>query len=187
MSIPFHVPLLRGSRVHLRPIEPRDVGALFETFGDPTAMRFWSGPPWTEIAQAEALLETDKVALDAGEAIRFGIARDDGPIVGCVSLHGFHVGSRRAELGYVLHRAAWGQGYAAEAVGLALDHAFRTLRLHRVEADTDPRNDRSVALLVRLGFTLEGVLRERWIVGGEISDTALYGLLDREWRRGSPA
>ena len=50
-----------------------------------------------------------------------------------------------------------------------------------MEADIDPRNHASARSLERLGFTREGLLRERWIVKGEVSDTALYGLLQREW------
>jgi RimJ/RimL family protein N-acetyltransferase len=54
--------------------------------------------------------------------------------------------------------------------------------LHRVEADTDPRNAASLALLERLGFVREGILRERWIVGGEVADSVLLGLLAADWR-----
>jgi len=57
------------------------------------------------------------------------------------------------------------------------------LRLNRIEADIDPRNVASAGLLERLGFVREGVLRERWIVGDEASDSALYGLLASD-RRG---
>ena len=59
--------------------------------------------------------------------------------------------------------------------------AFGELGLNRLEADIDPRNLASARSLESLGFTREGLLRERWIVNGEVSDTALYGLLAREW------
>ena len=55
------------------------------------------------------------------------------------------------------------------------------MALNRVEADIDPRNEASARTLERLGFRREGLLRERWIVGDEVSDTALYGLLQRDW------
>jgi RimJ/RimL family protein N-acetyltransferase len=64
-----------------------------------------------------------------------------------------------------------------------LDYAFTELDLNRVEADSDPRNERSARLLDRLGFTKEGLFRERCIVDGEVSDSAMYGLLRREWMR----
>jgi RimJ/RimL family protein N-acetyltransferase len=69
-----------------------------------------------------------------------------------------------------------------EALGALLDFGFGELDLNRIEADIDPRNSASARTLERLGFTKEGYLRERWIVGEEVSDTAIYGLLRREWR-----
>ena len=68
-----------------------------------------------------------------------------------------------------------------EALLALLDCGFGMLDLNRVEADIDPRNTGSQRSLDRLGFQREGLLRERWIVSGEVSDTALHGLLRRDW------
>ena len=62
-----------------------------------------------------------------------------------------------------------------------LDYAFNGLSFHRIEADVDPRNQRSIRSLERCGFVREGHLRERWHVEGEIADAYFYGLLRREW------
>ena len=62
-----------------------------------------------------------------------------------------------------------------------MQFAFEELGLHRVEADVDPRNARSLRLLERLGFQQEGLLRERYHVSGEIQDAALLGLLRTDW------
>ena len=72
--------------------------------------------------------------------------------------------------------------YMNEALLRLLEFGFTELDLNRVEGDVDPRNVASAKSLERLGFKREGLLRERWIVGGEVSDTALYGLLRSEWR-----
>ena len=180
MPLPTPAPRLVGPRISLRALESRDEPALFEIHSDPDVMRYWSSPPWSDPAQAAAMLERD--AASAGSHYRWGVADPDDRVVGTVSLFRDDEQSRRMELGYVLGRPAQGRGWATEAVGLALDHAFGGIGLHRVEADTDPRNVRSCALLERLGFVREGTLRERWIVADEVSDTALYGLLAREWR-----
>ena len=55
------------------------------------------------------------------------------------------------------------------------------LALNRVEADIDPRNAASANTLERLGFQNEGLLRERWVVDGEVSDSGIYGLLRLDW------
>jgi RimJ/RimL family protein N-acetyltransferase len=98
-----------------------------------------------------------------------------------VSLFAFSEQSQRAEIGYILARKAWGKGLIHEALSALLTYAVENLKLRRIEADIDPRNQRSARSLERLGFTQEGLLRERWVVEGEVSDTALYGLLAREW------
>ena len=70
---------------------------------------------------------------------------------------------------------------ASAALRLVLHHAFDTLRLERVEADTDPRNAPSRRMLERFGFVLEGTLRKRWHVNDEWCDTAFYGLLREDF------
>jgi len=107
--------------------------------------------------------------------------RQDDAVIGTCTLFRFEPRHRRAEIGYSLRSDHWGRGLASEAVSLMLDWAFRTLGLHRIEADIDPRNDGSRRLLQRLGFASEGVLRERYFVGDEVSDTELLGLLASDW------
>ena len=70
----------------------------------------------------------------------------------------------------------------SEAMAPVLSHAFDTLDLHRLEADTDPDNAASLALLEKFGFTREGYLRERWHIQGAWADTVMLGLLARDYR-----
>jgi len=176
---------LRTERLCLRPLCSADAPALWVIFSDPRVMRYWSTPPWASIELAHAFIDNSLAAMRAGDAIRLGLERrDDTQLIGQCTLFDFRQPSRRAELGYALNAGAWGQGLMHEALGALLDHAFGELALHRVEADIDPRNAASARSLERLGFQREGLLRERWIVAGEVSDTALYGLLARDWRAG---
>jgi [ribosomal protein S5]-alanine N-acetyltransferase len=62
-----------------------------------------------------------------------------------------------------------------------IDFAFASLNLRRLEAMVDQRNTGSNVLLQRLGFVLEGVLRERWLAAGELQNINLHALLSREW------
>lgn len=174
--------VLHTPRLHLRPLRADDAPAVFTLFSDPVAMRHWSSPPWADPADAAALIADDLQALPVGGHLRLALQRrDDGQVVGLVSLFAFHLASRRAELGYMLRRSAWGQGLMHEALQALLGYGFGMLGLNRVEADIDPANTASARTLQRLGFQAEGLLRERWIVAGRVSDTALHGLLQREW------
>lgn len=182
------VPRLAGPRIALRGFREDDFDALFALHSDPRVMRYWSFPAWTEEAQATDYFARALAARDPDDMLCWvvtGTASDQ--LIGTTTLFRIDRPQGRAEIGYALGSAHWGKGLAQDAVALVLDHAFDTLGLRRVEADADPRNTGSMRLLQALGFRQEGLLRERWRVGDEITDSAWHGLLAREWRehRGS--
>lgn len=188
MSPAAELPVLDGTRVRLRPHREADLPAYFELFSDPTVTRYWSTPAWTRIEQARPRFDRALSGNDPERMLGWAIAsKGDDRLIGDVALHAINREQGRAEIGYALHPAHWGQGHARVALGLVLAHAFDVLGLRRVEADTDPRNEASCRLLERLGFQREGLLRERWYVAGELCDTVLYGLLERDWRAHAPS
>lgn len=176
-------PVLDSEQLRLRPLREPDVDDLFGVFGDPDVMRFWSTPVFRERAQAEKLIAQVRQSFATRSCIQWGIARrEDDVVLGTCTLFRIEPMHRRAEIGFALRRADWGRGLAGEAVATALEFAFGPLDLIRIEADVDPRNDRSIRLLERQGFQREGYLRNRYIVSGEIQDTLFLGLLREEWR-----
>jgi RimJ/RimL family protein N-acetyltransferase len=87
----------------------------------------------------------------------------------------------RGEIGWTLHPDFAGRGYAAEAAREVLKLAFTQIRLHRVYAELDPRNDASIALCKRLGMREEAsFVKDLWFKG-EWADTGLYATLREEW------
>lgn len=177
-------PRLQGKRLHLRGPRAEDADGLFALFSDPAVMRYWSRAPMAGRDEAEGLI----VEIDEGfaqrEKLNWIIAgRDDDMAIGTCTVFHFDVRHRYAEIGYALRSDLWGQGLAREAVTLVLDWGFRTLELHRIEADIDPRNAASRELLRRLGFASEGVLRQRFFVGDVATDSEIFGLLAEDWRR----
>jgi RimJ/RimL family protein N-acetyltransferase len=182
------LPTLDAPRIRLRWLSARDVDALFAVFSDPQMMRYWSTPPMQERTEAEELLAKIHRQFAEKSGFQWGVERkSDGRLLGTCTL--FHLDERnmRAEIGYCLHSDHWRQGYMSEALTALFDHAFGAMKLRRLEADVDPRNDNSLRVIGKLGFRQEGLLRERWNVGGEIQDSAFLGLLAREWqeRRGA--
>jgi ribosomal-protein-alanine N-acetyltransferase len=177
------LPVLATPRLRLRALVDGDVPALFAVFRDPETMRYWSRTEMTDVAEAEALLHDIERHAEAETLYQWGIARrEDDLVIGTCTIFGFEREHRRAELGYILRRDHWGRGLAHEALTAIVSHAFGALGLHRLETDIDPRNAASVRLVERLGFKLEGHLRERYFVAGEIQDSLIYGLLAPEWR-----
>lgn len=176
------LPRLDAGRVVLRQLTDADVPALHAIFSDPRVMRYWSTAPLADPAAAAALLAEIDAGRRADAFYQWGIARADDAVIGTVTLFQLVREHRRAEVGYALGADHWGRGLASAAVARLVRHAFEDLGLHRLEADTDPRNAASLRLLERLGFVREGLLRERWHVGGEVQDAIVLGLLRRAWR-----
>lgn len=177
------LPVIETERIRLRHLEESDTDSLFEIFSDREALRFWSSPPYKERAEAEKLLAEIHEYFRQKTLFQWGIAhKSDDKIIGTTTLFRLDEQSRRAEIGYILNRRFWGNGYVNEALTALLDFAFEKMNLHRIEADIDPRNTASVKTVERLGFEREGLLRERWIVGGEIQDSLFYGLLENDWK-----
>jgi ribosomal-protein-alanine N-acetyltransferase len=87
-----------------------------------------------------------------------------------------------AYLGYYAFAAGAGRGAMSEGLGLVLDTAFRDLRLHRVEANVQPANHRSLEFLSRAGFTREGYSRRYLKIGGRWRDHVRFALLAEDWR-----
>ena len=174
---------LTTERLVLRWLTPDDAPDQFSLFSDPAVTRYWSTPAWTDMAQARDFVNAALADYISGEGLRFSIVlRDSGTFVGSVKLYDFFEQNRRCDIGYALLPAHWGKGYLAEAMVVLLDYAFSNLDLNRIEADIDPRNTASEKLLDRMMFQKEGYMRERWIVNGEVCDTAFYGLLKRDWQ-----
>ena len=183
---PYSTLKLATERLDLRPLVHGDAPALFAIFSDPAVMRYWSSPPWAGMQSAVDAIERDRQAAADGVCFRLGLfRRSDDALLGTCTLFHIDAPCRRAEIGYGLASSAWGHGYATEAISALLAYGFGEMALNRVEADIDPLNEASARTLERQGFVKEGLLRERWIVGGQKSDSALYGLLaaDFEARR----
>jgi RimJ/RimL family protein N-acetyltransferase len=171
-------PTLKTERLVLRAVTEDDARALFEIFSDPQVMRFWSRPPMASVDDAHALVREIEAGWHARTLLQWGVAlKADDVVIGTCTLYRWDRTHRRAELGYVLRRDRWGSGIATEAVRTVLDHAFGTMDLHRVGADTDPRNAASARLLERLGFQREGLQRETYFHLGEWADSELWGLV----------
>jgi [ribosomal protein S5]-alanine N-acetyltransferase len=179
----FEPTTLITPRLTLRPLRHEDARALFTIWSDADAMRYFSFPVMTDFDQAtDRVARLLKTSADGKDFVCSVELRTTGEVLGNCDLFHADEQCRRAEIGFSLQRAHWRSGYMSEAGSALIDHAFDTLNLRRIEADVDPRNVASARLLERLGFVREGLLRDRWIVGDEVSDSALYGLLERDRR-----
>jgi RimJ/RimL family protein N-acetyltransferase len=175
------LPTIAAGRVRLRWLMDDDVSALLTVFGDSEVMRYWSHGPLADVPAARKYLDLIRECFARRELFQWGVElATNGEIIGTCTLAELSTEHRRAELGFALARSHWGRGYMREALPALLDFAFDRLELARITADADPRNDRSIRLLQRLGFQTEGSLRQHYLVNGEWQDAVLFGLLSSE-------
>ena len=110
--------------------------------------------------------------------------KGSGELVGVVSVSEIVRGAfHSAYLGYYGFAPHAGKGLMSEAVRLVVDHAFGSLKLHRLEANIQPGNRDSIALVKRLGFRKEGYSPRYLKIGGRWRDHERWAVLREEWRR----
>jgi ribosomal-protein-alanine N-acetyltransferase len=110
--------------------------------------------------------------------------RGSDAIVGNINL--FHIirrGLQSATVGYFVGAPFAQQGYATEALQLMLRFAFKEAKLHRVEADIQPHNMASIALVKRAGFTYEGLSRRLVKIAGKWRDHERWAILAEDWQK----
>jgi ribosomal-protein-alanine N-acetyltransferase len=108
---------------------------------------------------------------------------EDDAIVGSINLSQIVGGGfKSAYLGYQTGATFAGRGYMTEAIQLVLNHAFKDLRLHRIEANIQPHNTASIALVRRAGFKSEGYSRRYLKICGRWRDHERWALLAEDWR-----
>ena len=175
---------IETERLLLRPFEAEDLESLFEIHADSANARWLYNEARTR-EETEDLLRR-KIA---GSVLRAegdwlsaaAVLRDSGDLVGDISLLWASEQHRQGEIGFIIHPAHHGRGYATEAAHPLVSFAFETLGLHRVCGRFEPRNAGSGRVLEKLGMRREAHLAENEFVKGEWQSEAIYAVLDRDW------
>ena len=178
-------PTLRGKRVHLRPPRRTDEQRfLAQAVRSRALHRGLVHPPLTPATYALYLERHQARGPDARNLAFLVVRSDDDQLAGVVNFSEIVRGVfMSAYLGYYAFAGMTGRGYMTEALALALDFAFRDAGLHRVEANVQPANARSLALVERLGFVREGYSRRYVKIAGRWRDHVRFGMLAEEWPR----
>ncbi|MFF2012143.1 GNAT family N-acetyltransferase [Streptomyces sp. NPDC058195] len=164
-----------GRRVAIRPFTPQDAEEFTARARESRELhRPWLFPP--EDAAAYAVY-ADRLTGDPSRAGFLVCERDAagggraGAIAGFITINNIVAGAFRCgALGYGAFAHAAGRGLMGEGLGLVLEHAFGPLGLHRLEANVQPGNTASIALVRRAGFRLEGFSPDFLFIDGAWRD-----------------
>jgi ribosomal-protein-alanine N-acetyltransferase len=177
--------VLMGKRVHLRPPQRSDQTVFIaEARGSRRLHGGWVQAPETPSAFA-AYVERFSDASTASRYAAFLVVRnEDDALAGVFNFSEIVRGAfHSAYVGYYAFASLAGDGYMTEGFALALDFAFRRLKLHRIEANVQPANRRSLALVKRLGFEREGYSRRYVKIAGRWRDHVRFAMLAEDWTR----
>jgi ribosomal-protein-alanine N-acetyltransferase len=178
----------RGFRVYLRAPLPADAGRFLAAVEASRKLHAaWVYPPSTRARFTAFVRRYDAAQQrDAASATHVGflVCRcEDDAIVGVFNISEIVRGIfKSAYLGYYAFAPHTGAGYMTEGLELVLRVAFRRLQLHRVEANVQPGNKRSLALVRRAGFVREGYSRRYVRIAGRWRDHVRMALLVEDWR-----
>ena len=140
--------------------------------------------PWIHathgVADVAAFLHRAQAQFDGGDGFHAGIFVE-GEVAGFIGLHRIDWANQSVEIGYWLDAGYRGRGVMTAAVRGVVEICFEHYRLHRVEIRCGVENTESCAIPERLGFRLEGVLRQAQWVMGRALDLRVYSKLAWEW------
>lgn len=170
-----------ASELRLVPVGSQHVDFWMALRAEPAARRF----VMTEGDSRESLLRRIHEAssdLTETRATQFRwMVEHEGNLIGTVSARELSRTQGRVEVGYMLSEAVHGRGLGTRAVGLMLERLFALPSLHRVWLNTAADNVGSQGVARKLGFRLEGVLRDHYRRGEARMDQQVWGLLRPEW------
>ena len=171
------LPILETERLRLVPLVADDADNLFSIMGDPEVMAYWDVSEVDDPDLITAIVASQVAAMRDGRALHWAMRTLSGSeFLGCCDLSEIDRWHRRAEVGFLLGRDAWGRGYALEAMQTIVAWAAVN-GLRKLTARTHLGNRRSEVLLEKLGFSEEGLLRGHILKDGERRDCRVFGLL----------
>jgi ribosomal-protein-alanine N-acetyltransferase len=171
------LPILETERLRLCPVVAEDAEKIFPLMADAEVMAFWDVGEIDDPDVIANIVAGQADEMAAGRAVYWTLRTlGDDQFIGTCDLSEIDRRHKRAEVGFMLGREAWGQGYAQEAMQAVLSYAA-TLGLRRLLARTHLGNRRSETLLAKLGFAEEGMLRGHVLRDGDRRDCRLFGLL----------
>ena len=173
--------MLKGHKTSIRPIEDDDIDSFYQWYND-QEVNLWSSGAWP----LNTLLSKDQIAekfLDGSpDTYRYAILAENDLLIGTTGFKEVNIPSRSATLFVVIgDKTYWGKGYGTDALITFVSFLFTQWNFHRISLDTWDENIRAIKAYEKVGFKIEGRLREARFVLGNYHDVILMGLLQEEF------
>jgi ribosomal-protein-alanine N-acetyltransferase len=173
------MPILETERLILRPYEASDASDVFEYASDPETTKYVKFETHTSVYDAINFIGGLRTKYENKKCLDYAfIFKETGKQIGGGGVSDFKDFPRKAEIGYILNKKYWGNGYAAEGMKAIVDHLFNVLRVHRIEAYHNIENPKSGRVMQKLGMTYEGTQIDARFIKGAYWTIKLYGIIN---------
>jgi [ribosomal protein S5]-alanine N-acetyltransferase len=175
-------PTLTTKRLILRQITRDDADGMMAIFSSPEVLRYLNDLPVDTRDKAIGMIDWFSGLYDKHEAVQWGITLPSSDsLIGMCGNYGWDRENRYVDIGYHILPSQWGKGYATEAARAIIGWTFDHFDVHRIQADCTDGNIGSERVLLKCGFKVEGLWRERCWEHGRFVDIKQFGLLRREF------
>ncbi|RYE19909.1 MAG: N-acetyltransferase [Sphingobacteriales bacterium] len=177
------VSILIDDDLILRSFTPEDAPSLFRAVDESRAhLRPWLR--WvdatTKQEHIQQFIQRTMQQLNDQRALELGIVLNR-EIIGGLGMHEWDHMHKKAQVGYWIRKEHEGKGIVTRCLNRFLDFLFEKPGLNKIEIQFVPGNKRSAAIAQKLGFKIEGVLRQSYSMNGKLDDLVITGMLKNEW------
>lgn len=173
---------LEGKQSYIRTLVKQDLPLLVKWKNDPLIAELVSGNPiMTTLEIEERRFEK---CLGEYDNLRLIIETKEGKAIGFVSICGIDKCNKKVELGMLIgEREFWAKGFGTDALNTIIDYLLNKLCFNRIGVEVFSFNERARRLYERMGFKLEGVLRQALCRRGIFEDVLLMGLIKKDYKK----
>lgn len=178
-EVTWRPPVIETERLLLRGKELSDVAEMFGWASDPEVTPYMAWDPARSIDDTFEYLNGLTAENYRAQELDYGLAlrTDPGTLIGGLGVYTHSPWQGVMELGYVLDKEHWGNGYVPEACRALIDFAFQRPDVQRVFAPIFSENAKSRRAAEKMGLRFEGVLRSSVEYRGVRRDQAFYALV----------
>lgn len=175
-------PILETPRLILCKILPEHASDMYEYSCDPDVTKYLTWSPHASLKQTERYIQILQKKYAEGSFNDWGvILKENAKFIGTCGYTSFDYSKKTAEVGYVLSKSYWGNGYAVEAVRAVMNFGIKNFGLEGFNAKYMEGNDASGRVMQKCGMKLEGLYRHSMYIKGEFKNIVVYNITKDEF------
>jgi glycosyltransferase involved in cell wall biosynthesis/RimJ/RimL family protein N-acetyltransferase len=174
-------PVLFTERLKLVEINQKHSEDFFQIFSNSRVTQFYTMPTLTEVSEASKYIVWLEDKYEQKKGISWGITiKNEEKIIGVVGFNNFQLNHRGNVFGVLKHEF-WNRGIMTESLSEVIKFGYNKLKINRVDAETLLGNKRMQNVFLKLGFRIEGVLRDWLYWNNQYFDMTMFSLLKSEF------